>query len=520
MAWHGRPGEHLLMMVQPRDRGFRSSPATDGDLLLGAPYFRVSRKRDVYVLSGEPTYRGATGDKQSSTSPTLFGEWSWDGEKLVVRNDRYGIWPLFYTCDEQGIAVSPSAAKLVAEGVSAEMDEPALGVFFRLGFFLGEDTPFRAIHALPPGAILEWRNGGLRCQSSGYIFHEHTDQPLDALVSEYVERFRAAVERTSPAGVQIVLPLSGGRDSRHILFELLAQRCVPEQCLTAAPLPPRSNEDVRVASLLAHELGLGHTVVTPSESRLEAVLRKDLLTSFCADEGEWLVALLPHLSGYKVYDGLGGGVLSGKAFLTPERLDLYAQARFEEIVEGFELATFERLFPRGVLERFGMSDVRERIAAELERHQSAANPVGSFIFWNRTRREIALQPCSVLASVAAVETPYLDTDLFDLLTSIPARTLVGSGLQERAIRLAHPEYAHIDYARWKGAPTGTHRDFRRFARELLWYLGLRSRTDMVRRAHLLPRLARVMVDSAYAPNIASWGRAAAYLLHLERFASR
>jgi asparagine synthase (glutamine-hydrolysing) len=511
----------LPRVIRPSDPVVSNHVPTDCDLQLATPCLRVSRDKGSYVLSGEPSYRGGTGGP-GNASPTLFAEWSWDGETLVVRNDRYGMWPLYYACDQEGIAVSPSAAKLVAAGVPPELDEAALGVFFRLGFFLGDETPFRAIRALPPGSLLKWQNGALHCVSAGYIFHEPSDQSAEAMAREYAERFSAAVERTQPGADRVALPLSGGLDSRHLLFELLAQGRVPELCLTAASLPPGSDEDVRVASLLARQLGLRHTTVPPPPSRLKAVLCRNLLTSFCADQGEWLLALLPPLAkrSCTVYDGVGGGVLSGRAFLTRERLDLYAQGRFEEIAEGFYLAAFERLFPRGASERFRMCEVRERIAAELVRHRVAANPINSFIFWNRTRREIALQPCSILSSVSVVETPYLDPDLFDYLSSIPARTLVGSELQKRAIRLTYPEYAHFGYARWKGPPTGSHRHFRRFARELLCYLGLWNRTELVSRAHLLPRLARVLVDRTYAPNIASWGRAAAYLLHLERFASR
>jgi hypothetical protein len=36
------------------------------------------------------------------------------------------------------------------------------------------------------------------------------------------------------------------------------------------------------------------------------------------------------------------------------------------------------------------------IARELERYAGAANPTSMFYFWNRTRREIALSPASML----------------------------------------------------------------------------------------------------------------------------
>ena len=46
---------------------------------------------------------------------------------------------------------------LLREGVAPELDYSALGVFFRLGYFLGSDTPFRYIKALDPDTTLTWR---------------------------------------------------------------------------------------------------------------------------------------------------------------------------------------------------------------------------------------------------------------------------------------------------------------------------------------------------------------------------
>jgi hypothetical protein len=48
------------------------------------------------------------------------------------------------------------------------------------------------------------------------------------------------------------------------------------------------------------------------------------------------------------------------------------------------------------------------------------NPLGSFCFWNRTRREIALAPFSTLEGVPTVYAPYLDNHLFDFINCPPA----------------------------------------------------------------------------------------------------
>jgi len=46
------------------------------------------------------------------------------------------------------------------------------------------------------------------------------------------------VQRRLPAGDErVIVPLSGGRDSRHVLFELVAQRCRPIETVTIHHYP-------------------------------------------------------------------------------------------------------------------------------------------------------------------------------------------------------------------------------------------------------------------------------------------
>src|SRR5205085_2976358 len=114
-----------------------------------------------------------------------------------------------------------SPLRLLLEGAPAELDERALSVFLRLGFFLGEDTAFTAIKALPPAATMRWRAGRLELRGSRPPPPPPADLGRSEAIEQYAALFRASIERCLEPGDDIVLPLSGGRDSRHILLELL-----------------------------------------------------------------------------------------------------------------------------------------------------------------------------------------------------------------------------------------------------------------------------------------------------------
>jgi asparagine synthetase B (glutamine-hydrolysing) len=120
-------------------------------------FFHARKDRDQVSAKGDARcFSGHKIGGRGQNSDGIYAEWSWDGNRLTVRNDRYGFYPLYYSLQDNEISVSQSIFRLLAEGASPEIDQTAIAVFLRLGYFIGEDTPFRYIRALPPDATLEW----------------------------------------------------------------------------------------------------------------------------------------------------------------------------------------------------------------------------------------------------------------------------------------------------------------------------------------------------------------------------
>ncbi len=135
-----------------------------------------------------------------------------------------------------------------------------------------------------------------------------------------------------------------------------------------------------------------------------------------------------------------------------------------------------------------------RLAKEIAKHANAANPVGSFFLHNRTRREIALGPYALMRDVTAFA-PYLDRDLFDCLSALPAELLMDRALHTDAIARAWPAHAHLPYER-KGLPTEDRWAQRRFAASLAAAALRGSSRSMLRRSTLLPSLAATVADGS------------------------
>jgi hypothetical protein len=484
----------------------------DKDCELDHPYFHVRIAHGVPKTNGLATFfAGHRIERNGTQKPDgIFAAWCWDGKRLQVFNDRYGFYPLFYFLRDGEVAVSTSILRLLAEGAPFEFDEPGLAVFLRLGFFIGDDTPFRAIRAVPPDAMFEWQDGKLEVRGR-LIVNKPARISRDDAIDGYISLFRAAIKRRVPPSEDLVVPLSGGRDSRHILLELLSAGYSP-RCVTFKREPPMRNWDAEAASQLAKTLKLDHVVLEQPRSRVNAELRKNLKTQLCSDEHTHYLVLLDYLKerlpALTLYDGIAGDVLSAGSFsLKAERLALFESARFDDLAQNLFAAYTQRRDHESFLSqllcpkhynRFGRALAISHLSQELVKHAAAANPPGSFTFWNRTRREIALVPYSILRGAATVFSPFLDHELYDFLSSLPTSMLLDHEFHTDTIRRAYPKFADIPFADQVTVPANQHRSyFRHFAGGMAWHFMSTKPSHLLRYSFMMPRLVRGALGRHY-----------------------
>jgi asparagine synthase (glutamine-hydrolysing) len=478
-----------------------------------APFFGAKKRADGFAVRGalscELGHRVPAG--ANGPDDGVFASWKWHGHMLTVETDRYGFCPLFYYSRGNEFGISSNLVRLLQEGAPLEIDREAVAVFLHLGFFIGNQTPFLHIKAVPPNRSFTW-DGTLHVEEVRHVGSQLAISRAEA-IEQFAQMFRSAIARRLPPSGDFALPLSGGRDSRHILFELCEAGYRPRYCITASRYGAGDN-DVEIARLLTQSFGLKHIVVG-QRPRFEAELRKNIATSFCADEHAWLVpaAELLSTSVDTIYDGIAGDVLSASLFATRPWLDLHRAGRFRELAETLmkpDTKAIQRTLDPAFRIEHGDDIAREQIMRELERYAGAANPTTMFFFWNRTRREIALSPFGVFSGVKTCFCPYLDHQLFDLLASLPAEMLMDKKFHSDTISAAHPRFADMPYA--------VPRHQRRAMRETLIFsarvggYGVAARPSRVgRMARLTAHLLRSAVSSAYRKNNASIGPA--YLLY-------
>lgn len=395
---------------------------------------------------------------------------------------------------------SVSLPDLIQRGAPTDINFAALNVFLRSDFYIGTDTVFQHIRAwetLPPTSLVT----------------QPTDLGRAAIIDAYIDLFRQAMQRQIEQceGQRVCMGLSGGRDSRHILLELCRAGAAPELSWTVDL--PNAPAEVTVAQSLASRAGLAHKLLPPAAS-VKSERYKNRATNFESTEHGWITTAVPIIQDYDaIYDGLAGDVLSAGLFLTQAARQLVHAGRIDEFIEQLvvrpgpvPLVRDQSLFP--------LQDALEAVSKEFRRHLAMPNPIGSFYLWNRTRRAVGASAVGLLCPTGQrVCLPYLDSDLFRFLASLPDTVVVDHELHTDTICRAFPEYADVPYAQKTETARALSRN-RNLAADTSRYL-LRQRSSLLDTKGALLRLARAMVSPARLPDVDWLHPFAVYLADLD-----
>lgn len=473
------------------------------------------------------------GDKKaklgSSRRMGPWANWKWDGLNLRAEVDRYGHYPLFWAATDGGVAVSDSIAELLRLGASGRFDDDAIAAFLRLGFFLGDDTPFKSIRAFPPSGALTWQVGsGVDVEGVGIKRAIDHSMTRSEAVDGFVERFRQAVSKSLPAQPErTALPLSGGRDSRHIAIELHRLGFRPGLVVSQRHFPSRCDDDADVAARVCAELGWPIEIVRQVANPVRSEIEKNRIFDCLTDEHAWF---LPSAQRMKergmtsVFDGIAGDVLSKGLFVREAWIDLGRTGNVAEWLKampaqrfGCEESGLMALLGTEFRQRWGWERALQRVTEEFSRHADDDDPVNSLMFWNRTRREIAPFLIRYLPG-AEVITPYLDTAVFDFLWALPTRLLEDHRLHDEAIAAAAPPFAQLPFERSGLGPdiAGHNATMMRClaSRPMFW-----TPSKVLNQRWLLPRIAASLISPKVGRSAGWYAPWAVWLRSLEKLSS-
>ena len=312
------------------------------------------------------------GESDSAVLPHAYEEWGpafverlegifaialWDaGERrLLLCRDRFGIKPLYYSHDPEGLAFgSELKAVALCRAANPEVDPAAVGDYLAYGYVPGPRTILKGIVALPPATLLTWRDGQVASRlywtpdfgaDSGRMGEEAALRDIESALT-------SAVSRECVTEAPVGAFLSGGLDSSAITA-LMAERLGRPFPTFHVGFEEKTFGEQAFARPVSEHLRTHHHEVVCSPGHVEKLLPAMVwhLDNPAADVSalaEFLVADLARSSVKVILSGDGGDeVLAGYPTYKADRIaDLITRAGLRHPV-AWTLAALEPFFPAG-----------------------------------------------------------------------------------------------------------------------------------------------------------------------------
>ncbi len=382
----------------------------------------------------------------------------WDGrlQKLVIANDRLGLYPAYFSRRGGEFQFASGVRALLADpNLSREIDRTALAEFLTFDHVLRQRTLLLDVQLLPQATVLTIQAGDLELNrywsptfiSSYDIFRE------EEYYEEFIMLLKQAVRRQTFNEKSPSLLLSGGLDSR-MLLGALAEENHRDRLQTFTWGIPRC-DDVRFARESARSVGARY--------------------HFNELKSDWLLSLAD--TGSRITDGMGNlvnlhalavieeqsqdaqifykGFLGDAMFgfgLRPRywasydkatRVQVHLEAYRDYDVLTFDLSEHNNVFSDPFLQDVGGQVIEDYqvVMDESDTDQLADQRI--YIDFTQRVPRMTILGVEAVRHRAAARLPYCDYDLIDFSLRVPPGLRIDRTVMVEAFIRAFPQLAQI-----------------------------------------------------------------------------
>jgi len=398
----------------------------------------------------------------------IIAVWDEARQKLVIANDRFALYPLYYACHAGCLIFAPEVKGVLCDpGVPRQLDLTALAQYMRFQHLFGERTFFEDVVMLPNASVLVYDLATAACRVTPYWSWADIPDRAPIRFEEAVEEtgrlLRAAVQRLSGDSYRPGVYLSGGLDSR-ILLGLVERRPVVSVTYGA-----RDCRDVYYARRIAQAVGSDHHWFDLPDGRW---VKEQADFHLVLTEGfhSWIhahgISTLPRARQWIDVNltGWDGGTLMGHpdaiepgqthavddAALTTHLFYLFNQKfTWPSLTEAEEALLYtERLAPE--MRGRAFDSFRAELAPYL-RYRSDVR--AEYFFFRHHCGRLTNNLVTFYRSHVEMRFPFFDYDLFDFIYSLPARLRANRRLYRAVIQQETPRLAYIPYDHDELLPT-------------------------------------------------------------------
>jgi asparagine synthase (glutamine-hydrolysing) len=398
----------------------------------------------------------------------ILAIWDKGRSRLLIANDRFGTYPLFYSQHAGRLVYAPELKGVLRDGeVPRGLDLAAVAQYMRFQLFLGDRTFFESIKILPGGSVLTFETGSRRLAIRKYWTYDavpsRPDISYPEAVAETGRLLRRAVSGLSGDQHRPGVFLSGGIDSRIILG------LIERRPLATMTYGHKASRDVRYAQKIAAALGSDHhhhDLPDGSWVKENAGFHWDLTEGM----HNWVhlhsISMLPEARSRMDVNltGMAGGTVLGKA-KTVDPLMYAAVDDYALINRVYHLMTVTHTWPglteseERMLYRPGFFEKVQGLAFDTlyEEMQGYLNyrPElrGEFFYFDQHNMRLINNMAVFGRSHVEFRYPYLDYRLFDFVYSLPVEYRSEGRLARSLLAKELPRLAKIPYDADEFLPT-------------------------------------------------------------------
>ncbi len=418
-------------------------------------YFSVAHWVHLKKINGTKSYsRGRIIENVYKSNTEENGNWSywkWDSRKFEAKTSAGSHPPLYYTSTKSKIVFATSAQQVAKINKNLQVDPLGATQVLLFGHCLGEQTSYKNVRVLPPGANFSWQAGKSSLKINERQITQ-SDYSYKGAINTFLTLFDKSVMRRIPFG-KFAMGLSGGRDSRHILLTLLKNGFKPEKVFSAHHYLNFSGNEIDIAKKLSNHFNVPIDITAPQSCRISAEIEKNKLLDYQTLSHSWGINTANKLSTYtSTYDGLNAGVLFGRSGLISQLNKVFPINRpkvhdIEKHVlqqcENIE-QTLQTILNPEVFNLFDFSAAKQSFIFELKKFENYPNIAQAFLYFNHTIRDTSLFSYQLNQS-SEVLCPFDDIDLVDFALSLPWFISRQEKFQNDALAIAFPELNNIGF---------------------------------------------------------------------------
>jgi asparagine synthase (glutamine-hydrolysing) len=202
-------------------------------------------------------------------------------DELLLTRDRYGIKPLYYTENNDGLTFA-SEIKAILQNplIKKKVNFQAIHDFISLHYVPGSDTAFANIYEVPPGAIISWKHGKINEKKYHSFKHIFSQEHIfnKEVLEELPITFDNAVSSQMISDVPISVLISGGIDSSLVaeaISRFSKNKNIPSHTMK---FNDTAYDESKYAKLVAKKFGYEYNIKELTSNRLDIqTIEKSLL---------------------------------------------------------------------------------------------------------------------------------------------------------------------------------------------------------------------------------------------------